>query len=74
MSEAPGDWLTRKDASAYLGKIGLPMAPHTLANRAANNNRGKGPPFHRLRGGWNCVWYKRSDLDAWAKRELVRVE
>ena len=66
------DWLSRKEAAAYLSKQGYPISAGALANRAANNNKGKGPPFQR--SGWKTVRYHRDDLDAWRKRETQRVE
>jgi len=66
------EWLTRKQASLYLTSIGCPLSPQTLANRAANNNKGNGPPYSRI--GWNIVRYKRSDLDAWAAKNIDRIE
>lgn len=69
---ADDDLLTRKAASSYLSKLGCPVSPRTLANMASNDNAGKGPPFIRFR--WKTVRYKRSDLDAWALKETVRIE
>ncbi len=66
------DFLTRKQAAAYLTKIGCPISYATLANRAAHNNAGKGPPFTRT--GWRTVRYRKQDLDAWAYRNTERVE
>lgn len=67
----PDDWLTRKEASSYLGKIGCPVAHRTLANMAANNNAKKGPPF--TQSAWTVVHYQRKDLDSWAAARIVRV-
>ena len=69
---ADDDLLNRKAASAYLDKLGCPVAPKTLRNMAANDNAGKGPSFFRFR--WKTIRYKRSDLDAWARKEIRRVE
>lgn len=69
---ADDDLLTRKAASAYLEKLGCPVAPRTLSNLAANDNAGKGPPFYRFR--WKSIRYKRSDLDLWVRKEIKRVE
>jgi hypothetical protein len=65
------DWLSRKEAAIYLSSIGCRISPRTLANLAANNNAGKGPPFKRFR--WKLVQYRRLDLDTWAQRECVEV-
>ena len=69
---ADDDLLNRKMASAYLERLGCPVAPKTLANLAANDNAGRGPPFFRFR--WKAIRYKRSDLEIWAKKEIRRVE
>ena len=66
------EWLKRKQAAAYLEKLGCPISPRTLEKWASNGNKGKGPPFTRIR--WNIVRYARADLDSWAAREAVRVE
>lgn len=68
---SPDDWLTRKEAAEYLGKLGCPITVAYLERMAVDNNAGNGPPFTRTR--WRLVRYRRSDLDAWAKREAVRV-
>jgi hypothetical protein len=70
-AKPPKDWLSRKEAAIYLSSIGCRISPRTLANLAANNNAGKGPPFKRFR--WKLVQYRREDLDAWAKRECVEI-
>ena len=59
--------LTRKEAAAYLERIGCPrVSVRTLEKWAANGNAGRGPSFTRLR---KMVGYRKSDLDAWAYRE-----
>ena len=70
--QTDADKLSRKEAAAYLESLGVKLAPGTLANMAANNNAGGGPPFTQQR--WNRVWYRRGDLDAWAATQLRRVE
>ena len=65
------DWLSRKQAAAYLKSIGFPLAPATLAKMAANNNAGKGPPFTRFR--WSSVRYRRQELDAWVLSQSKRI-
>lgn len=65
-------WLTRKQAAAFLAGIGCPISPKTLAQKASNNNAGKGPAF--TRSGWNTVRYEPADLLAWAARNITRVE
>lgn len=70
--QMPDEWLSRKEAARYLESIGCPVSARSLETRAANNNEGRGPPFTRV--GWKTVRYRKADLDAWAKREAVRVE
>ena len=65
------DFLSRKQAVAFLASLGCPLSYGTLGNMASNNNEGKGPPFHRIR--WRIVRYKRQDLMDWVKKETVRV-
>jgi|GEM_PF-2249090 len=69
--ENDDDWLTRKEASRYLGTLGVPLSPGTLAVYAANNNARRGPPF--IRFGWNVVRYKRGDLRMWVKARVTYV-
>jgi hypothetical protein len=63
--------LSRKDAASYLTSIGCPISPKTLANLAAEDNAGGGPPFTRVRQ--KRVWYSREDLATWAKGQFERV-
>ncbi len=65
------EFLNRKDCSRYLECLGLKLAPKTLANLAANNNGGDGPPFVRTR--WSKVFYNRAEVEAWAKTQTVKV-
>lgn len=65
------DWLSRKQAATFLEKIGCPIAVQTLANMAANGNKGRGPSFTRVRSG--IIRYHKRDLHEWAIREVVRV-
>lgn len=61
------EWLTRKEAAAYLTKIGCPISSRTLDNLARNNNEGNGPSFIRIgTGEWRRVRYRITDLDQWA--------
>ena len=66
------DHFNRKEAAAYLTRIGCPISPRTLENLAMNNNAGKGPPYTRMR--WKTVVYNRVELEQWAERQKVRVE
>jgi hypothetical protein len=65
------EFLTRKEACAFLRALGCKVAPQTLANKAANNNKGKGPRF--TRDGWNCVLYHKEDLRRWAAGRKIQV-
>jgi hypothetical protein len=64
-------YLSRKEASALLAKMGFPLAPQTLANLAANNNAGKGPPFVRF--GENICRYRKDDIEAWVRSKMRRI-
>jgi len=65
-------WLTRKEAAAFLTRIGCPISVWTLAQMAVNNNAGKGPAFTRT--GWKTLRYEPADLRAWAEKKITRVE
>lgn len=65
------EWLTRKEATTYLIRIGCPVSGTTLANLAVRNNSGDGPPFTRI--GERTIRYKKSDLDAWAAQKAARI-
>lgn len=64
--------MPRKQAAAYLCACGYPITAKTLANKAANANAGKGPPFTQL--DWRTVRYDRVDLDTWKAGRSRRVE
>lgn len=66
------EWLSRKEAAAFLESIGCPVSPRSLANMASNNNAGKGPSFQRTR--WKIVRYRKRDLEEWAYRETERIK
>jgi hypothetical protein len=65
------EWLSRKEAAAYLSRRGYPISAGGLTNLAANNNKRKGPPFIRAR--WNLSQYRRADLDAWLQSKMVTI-
>ena len=65
-------WLTRKSAAIYLTRVGRRISNRTLEKMANNNNAGNGPPYVRSAG--KRVMYLQSDLDAWAKSQMIRVE
>lgn len=65
------DWLNRKRASAFLASLGCPISVRTLEQWAANNNRGKGPPFNRVRT--KIIRYLKDDLRDWAAKETRRI-
>ena len=62
------EYLDRKQCAIYLSDKGFRISAKTLANWAANNNAGDGPPFHRVR--WVRVYYKRTEVDAWAEEKI----
>lgn len=65
-------WLSRKAAALYLTRGGFYITHRTLDMMATHNNAGKGPPF--IRTSWKSVRYNQAELDAWAKKQTVRVE
>lgn len=67
----PDPPLSRKEAASYLTSIGCPISPGTLAKLAMDDNVAGGPSFTRVRR--KRVWYSRTDLEVWAKRQYVRV-
>ena len=70
MTEIAAEWLTRKEAAAYLTSIGWPIAAKTLANLAGRNGGRGGPPY--VAPGWRTVRYRRADLDDWARTHARR--
>jgi hypothetical protein len=66
------EFLGRKECANYLTALGIDIAPKTLSNLAANNNGGNGPPFIRTR--WSKVYYRRTDVDEWAKAQTVHIK
>ena len=72
---ADDELLNRKQAAAYLKKMGCATSPATLAFMAIGQNAGGGPPFIVYRNRKRRhVSYKRGDLDEWAAKKLRRVE
>ena len=65
-------FLNRKEAAHYLSERGCQISGKTLRNLASHDNSGKGPSYYKVR--WNRVGYLTEDLDAWLKKEMVRVE
>ncbi len=63
---ASKEYLTRKEAAAFLRSIGFPIAPSTLATLTSH---GKGPPYMRLLH--KIGTYKRVDLEGWARENSV---
>ena len=64
MTKTAAEWLTRKEAAAYLTSIGCSIAAKTLANLACRHGGQAGPPY--VARGWRTVRYRRADLDDWA--------
>lgn len=65
---AAAPWLTRADASAYLGGRGIRMKPATLARIFSTG--GDGPPCRHVRGK---PYYPRDVLDAWADTQITEL-
>jgi hypothetical protein len=65
-------YMSRKEAAAYLTKNGYPIAPNTLASMAKNRNAGGGPPF--IKFGWRTCRYRRDELDSWMRKRGERVK
>lgn len=73
LGRIPADkWLTRKEAARFLSGLGCIVSTQSLANMAARDNAGRGPPFHRT--GVNIVRYLETDLRGWAYSRMKRVE
>ena len=73
--ESPTQGMGRKEAAAFLTRIGIPISSKTLTNMAANGNTGQsggGPAFYKT--SWKTVFYLESDLIAWASVRVRRVE
>ena len=72
---ADDELLNRKQAAAYLRKMGCAASPSTLANMAVSGNAGGGPPFIVYRNKKRRhVSYNLADLDKWAASKIRRVE
>jgi hypothetical protein len=67
MSQHTKEWMSRKEAAAYLSSIGTPLGRRTLDRLAI---AGKGPPYKLV---VNRAVYNRGDLDGWASRNTVNV-
>ena len=64
---------SRKEAAAFLTRIGFKISAATLAAYAMRDNASrKGPPF--IRTGWRTIRYSEDDLRAWAADKTTRVE
>lgn len=61
-------WLTRKQAAAFLSRIGCPMSADKLCRLAKN-----GGPAH-TRSGHRTIRYQPEDLRKWAERQMKRFE
>ena len=71
MSAPVDGYLTRAQAAALLTSWGYPVAVQTLANKAANDNAGNGPPYTTT--GWRTIYYTEKDLRAWFEKQRRRV-
>ena len=65
------EFLDRKECAQYLAQLGIRISHRTLANLAGNENAGGGPPFYRVR--WSRTYYKRIEVETWAKSQTERV-
>ena len=60
------EFVDRYDGSALLKRVlGVTLAPHTLAN--LNSKSRGGPPRHKLIANRARVYYRTSELLAWAR-------
>lgn len=64
------EWLSRKEAAAYLTSLGYRMSYRTL-ERLAHKSPPAGPPYDRF--GWKTVSYKREDLVRWLETQREHV-
>ncbi len=72
---ADDELLNRKQAAAYLCRLGCATSQGTLSNMAISGNSGGGPPFTIYRNKKrHRVTYRRRDLDEWAAKKMRRVE
>ncbi len=67
---AKPEWLTRKEASAFLSDLGCGVSLQTLARYAVRKNERDGPPFYRFQ---NRVRYRADELRLWAENKTERV-
>ena len=65
---SPDDWLNTKQAAGYLRSLGLPIEQRTLASYRLRSSVRRGPVYRRY--GSRTVWYRRGDLDEWAKNNI----
>lgn len=75
ISELSAKGMGRKEAAAFLTRLGFPISSKTLANMASNENTGQsggGPAFYKT--AWKTVFYLEADLIAWASVRVRRVE
>ena len=72
---AGDELLNRKQAAAYLRAKGCATGETTLARLAMHNNEGGGPSYIVYRRKKkNHIRYPIKDLDAWAAKQIRRVE
>lgn len=64
-------YLSRKQAAAYLRNHNCPISHRSLERMAANGNAGKGPPFWK---SGQTVLYDPAELEEWRKKRIRRVE
>lgn len=70
MNDAPQkEWLSRKEAAAYLMSLGYLIAPRTLSRMAA---KGLGPPYRRILH--RIASYNRQQLKDWAHLNSLEMD
>ena len=65
-------YFTRKQAAAFLVRIGCPVTYQQLNRWSVGDNSKRGPPFIRVRQ--RQISYSETDLRAWAKQNVKRIE
>lgn len=64
-------FLNIKAAAAYLNKIGCPISYSNLRRLARLQ---QGPAYTKVKMDRTTIHYQRPDLDAWAAKNVTRIE
>lgn len=64
------EFLKRGEVSEYLERFGYSITTDRLAHLACSVPP-KGPPCYRV--GWNRVYYRRAEVEAWVKKNTKRI-